>query len=102
FPADEADELLKSIHKNMLEMRRLFALPTGQLENPDEILARANETLTQLSLQQDRTASELVQKNKQLTHQATTDGLTGAANRRHFNEFIASKFDETNEGTQPL
>jgi len=102
FPPDQADSLIKSIHKNTLEMRRLFALPTGQLENPDEILARANETLTQISLQQERTASELVQQNRQLVEQATTDSLTGAANRRRFNEFITEQFDLTTQGSGPL
>lgn len=102
IPPEEAESLIQSIHKNTVEMRRLFALPTGQLENPDEILARANETLTQLSLQQQRAASELVQQNRELVEQATTDSLTGAANRRRFNEFITQQFDATTNGGQPF
>ena len=66
-------------------MRRLFNLPTGNLGNPDQILASANEALMQLTLQSQ-------QENKQLISQVSTDALTGASNRRAFDQFCADQF----------
>lgn len=99
---DVAEGLLEGIHKNTVEMKRLFDLPTGDLENPDQIMARANEALTMISLQQERQTSELKQQNQQLVQQAFTDSLTGAANRRRFNEFIAAEFEAAGPANEPL
>ncbi len=85
-----AEPLLKEIHKQTSEMSRLFDLPTGELGNPDEILAQANEALTALSLQQ---TNQLEQEKQKLLTEANTDPLTGVANRRRFNEYIAEQFD---------
>ena len=46
-----ADPILREIHHKTDEMARLFDIPTGDLGNPDELLARANETLMQITLQ---------------------------------------------------
>jgi diguanylate cyclase (GGDEF)-like protein len=97
-----AESLLKGIHENTVEMRRLFDLPTGELENPDQILARANEALLQISLQSAQQTSQLEMQNKQLAEQATTDSLTGAANRRKFNDFLEARFAEVRPGGGPL
>lgn len=99
---DVAEGLLEGIHKNTVEMKRLFDLPTGDLENPDQIMARANEALTMLSLQQERQTSELKQQNQELVQQAFTDSLTGAANRRRFNDFISAEFEAAGLGNTPL
>ncbi|HEX7010192.1 MAG TPA: GGDEF domain-containing protein [Phycisphaeraceae bacterium] len=99
---EEAQALLRTIHSGTNEMRRLFDLPTGELGNPDELLARANEALLQISLQNQKQASELEQQNRQLALQACTDSLTGAANRRKFNEFVSAQFHKAVEGDGPL
>jgi two-component system cell cycle response regulator len=99
---EEADSLIKSIHRDTVEMKRLFDLPTGDLDHPDQILARANEALMQLNLQQAQQTNELQQRNQQLVEQALTDGLTGVANRRHFNEFILESFSKVKPGGPPL
>lgn len=91
---DKAQEALKAIHKSTIEMKRLFDLPTGDLGNPDEILARANEAMVQISLQAHVEASKLERENKALARKATTDSLTGAANRGRFNEVLRQSFDE--------
>lgn len=87
-----AEPLLRDIHKASGDMRRLFDLPTGELGNADQILARANEALLQITLQTQQQQSQLEVQNQKLTEQALTDSLTGAANRRRFNEFIADEF----------
>jgi diguanylate cyclase (GGDEF)-like protein len=102
LPREQAEALLKNIHKNTVEMRRLFDLPTGELENPDVILGRANEALLQISLQQQQQTTQLEQQNRQLVEQASTDSLTGAANRRRFNEFIAGEFTKVRQNQGPM
>jgi diguanylate cyclase (GGDEF)-like protein len=101
--ADRAEPLLKTIHTHTVEMNRLFDLPTEDFDNADEILARANEALANLSLQQQQQQTQLQQQTERLIHEANTDSLTGAANRRRFNEFIAETFDKVKAGgTKPM
>jgi diguanylate cyclase (GGDEF)-like protein len=101
--SDQQDSpLLKSIHKETNEMRRLFDLPTGELGNPDDILMRANEALMHITLQSQQQTTELQQQNRQLAEQASTDSLTGIANRRRFNEFIAEQFQLAEREGSPL
>jgi diguanylate cyclase (GGDEF)-like protein len=87
--AEQCRPLLRQVHRHTVEMRRLFDLPTGGLGNADEILARANEAMLQISLQN---TNELEAANKQLARKALTDSLTGAANRGRFNEYMAEQF----------
>jgi len=100
--SEQAEPLLKTIHKDSIEVKRLLDLPTGAFENADDILASANEALANLSLQQQQQQTELAHENEQLIHQANTDSLTGAANRRRFNEFIAETFDAVSKGAEPV
>ena len=99
---EQAEPLLKTIHSGSVEMKRLFDLPAEAIENADGILARANEALTTLNLQQQQQQTELVQKNQRLIHEVNTDSLTGAANRRRFNEFIATAFEAARDGAEPV
>ena len=96
------EQLLRTVHDESIEMRRLFDLPTGELNRPGEILSRANETMLRLSLQTQQQAVELQKQNRQLAAQLTTDSLTGVANRRKFNSFLSEQFDYATETGQPL
>ena len=49
IPRDQAEPLLKQIHEQTDDTGRLFDVPTGNLGNPDEILARANQALLQIT-----------------------------------------------------
>ncbi len=99
---ERAQALLASIHKNTVEMHRLFDVPTGPLGDAEEILARANEALQHLSLQAAQKSTELEETNRRLAQEAFTDSLTGAANRRRFNEGILELFDTTRKSRQPV
>ena len=89
---DEADALLETTCRNAKETQRLFELPTGELINPDEILARAKQALEQISLANARATGELQQANEELEKQATRDTVTGLFNRRHFDEQLDENF----------
>lgn len=89
---DQAEPLLKQIHTDTAEIKRLFSLPTGDLGNSDAILAVANEALLEINLQQEQQTAALVQEHSHLVEETLMDGLTGVGNRRHFDEFIARQF----------
>ena len=82
---DEAEPTLKDIHAETENLGGLFKLPTGNLGNPDEILARANEALMQLTLQSQ-------QENTQLINEVRTDGLTRVGNRRALDAYVREQF----------
>ena len=85
-PRDEAEPVLKEIHTETEEFGNLFDLPSGNLGNPDEILARANDALMDLTLQSQ-------QENKQLINEVRTDALTGVANRRALDRYVQEQFE---------
>ena len=99
---EDAEPLLHKIHSQTKDMRRLFDLPTGGLGNPDEILDQANEALLNVTLQAQLQTSELEKQNQALADQAFTDSLTGVANRRRYNDFIAEQFDQATSTSKPL
>ena len=82
---DVAGQVLREIHQQTDEMARLFDVPTGNLGNAEEILARANEALMQITLQSQRQTTQLVDE-------VNTDVLTGSLNRRAFDVFVAECF----------
>ena len=86
FPRDQAEPLLKQIHEQTDDMSRLFDVPTGNLGNPDEILSRANQALLQITLQSQ-------QQNRKLSTEVSTDALTGASNRRAFDQCLQEQFE---------
>ena len=102
LPPEVAEPLLREIHSQTNEMRRLFDLPTGELGNPDEILARANEALLQITMQAQQQTTQLEEQNKQLTAKAETDPLTGIGNRGKFNTVVADSFDKAFADGTPL
>lgn len=93
LPRVQAEDLLKGMHVETVETRRLFDLPTGELGDPDEILARANEALLQVSLQAARQTTQLERENLALAQRASHDALTGVANRGQFDAALGAGFD---------
>ena len=96
--SDLVDPILTEIHQQTDEMARLFDLPTGNLGSADEILARANETLMQITLQSQHQTTQLEERNKQLVDEVNTDSLTGSLNRRAFDLFATKSFRSASVG----
>lgn len=99
---ESTEPLITAIHNDTVEMAKLFELPTGPLEDPGEILARANEAMMQISLQSVQQNTQLEQQYKVMEKKATTDSLTGVANRGHFNEYATELFDAACNSGKPL
>lgn len=91
--ADGSEALLKKIGAGAKELAQLLRVDIGHVPSEDEILAIASERMVQISLEQEREAGELAEKNASLQREAVTDSLTGAWNRKHFNEASQSAFD---------
>ena len=98
---DQAEPLLGEFHQQAEEMGSLFDLPTGNLGDPDEILARASDALTQITIQSQMQTSQLAQQNERLVNQAQTDSLTKALNRRAMDQFMEEHFQAATP-KQPL
>ena len=98
FNLADAEATLRDIHKQTKEMQRLLDLPTGNLGNADDILAHANEALLNLSMQAHQQTTHLEKKNQQLHTEVNTDALTGSANRRAFDLFVAERFAAADAG----
>lgn len=92
FEKEQANELLETICSNAKETQRLFELPTGDLMNPSEIFARANQALEQISLANARKTGELQEANQALEQKVARDTVTGLFNRRHFDEMLDENF----------
>uniref|UniRef100_UPI002ADE203A GGDEF domain-containing protein n=1 Tax=Tepidiforma sp. TaxID=2682230 RepID=UPI002ADE203A len=58
----------------------------------EEVMARANEALLRLTIEAEQENAALQAERQQLIQQASTDVLTGVANRRHFHEFLEEHF----------
>lgn len=99
FDLNEVDlhELITSAAGNAAEVKKLFELPIADLEPPDVILARANETLMQMTIQVQQQTALLQQQNEALSQQATLDPLTRIANRGMFDQFVAETFKNCKE-----
>jgi diguanylate cyclase (GGDEF)-like protein len=99
---EDADALLSEIGGRTKEVATLFELNIGGASEYEAILKKANETLVEITLQSQQLFSTLKKQNNQLKVAATTDALTGLANRAHFDQFLAEQFDRAMMGGTPL
>ena len=97
----DSDALLAEIAGKTREIASLFDINIGLHTSFESILKKAHETLVELTLQTQQQASALQVQNEQLKVKATTDGLTGLANRATFDAFLAEHFARVPEG-KPL
>ena len=106
FGIDEAgaDEVLTDLAAKTREAAQLFELNLGRGIDFGAILKQANEALIELTLHSERQASQLAVQNEELKVKATTDRLTGIANRAMFDEFLAEAFTRVMAagGNEPL
>jgi two-component system, cell cycle response regulator len=109
LPETQCDLLLDEIGKRTREVAGLFEIQIGTPTQYEAILKRANEALVELTLQtQQQTVAlqqqtvALQEQNVRLQRQATTDGLTGLANRAQLDAFLAEQFAAARASGRPL
>ena len=87
----DCDALLDEVGTRTKEIAKLFEITISASANYEAILKKANEALIELTLQTQQQASSLEQQNQQLKKEASTDALTGLANRAAFDAFLAEQ-----------
>jgi len=102
MPADEIELVLQEISAAAAEASKALDLNFGKERSYQEILDEAQETLVGLSLQSQKEVQNIQQKVETLTVKATTDPLTGLANRARFDEFFTEQFRRAYDLERPL
>ncbi len=100
--ASAGDVMLDSICTRTKEVASLFEIRIASGTNYDAILKKANEALVDLTLRSQRQATSLKELNTQLKQAATTDKLTGLANRGRFDEFLAEAVASASDNAVPV
>ena len=85
---EQADAMLQDIDADARVMRTVLELPGGSVLTAGEILSRANEALALLTLQAEADNARLERERDQFSIQASSDPLTGVANRREFERVL--------------
>jgi two-component system cell cycle response regulator len=90
---DRCDDLFVRMAEGAAQLSSLFRLDTGRAADARAVLDEAGEQLLahQVSIQTEST--QLRESNQRLVHESITDALTGARNRRHFDERLPEAFD---------
>jgi diguanylate cyclase (GGDEF)-like protein len=96
--AADCDALLAEISTRSKEVAGLIEINIGTQISYEKILQQANEQLAEMALQAQQGNSQLQEQNQQLKVQATTDALTGLANRATFDAFFKESFARISEG----
>lgn len=91
----QVELLLESVNIAAHEAADLFDVEIGRRVDSREILAEARDALVDISLASQQTATELETDNRRLERAASTDPLTGLANRGRFNELLDEEFSRS-------
>lgn len=90
LPNDTARNLLAEATRGATELSKLLNLRTGMAPDVAAIQAQAHEQLLAAQEEMQRETVELRKSNDELSRKTITDALTGAFNRAHFDEQLAS------------
>ena len=100
--ATAVDALLTDIGVKAGEAAGLFELNVAVDPDFQTILDRADEAMVELTLKSQQQATQLAVENQQLQRAATTDGLTGLANRAQFDAVLADRLSAARATASPL
>jgi len=98
----EADTLLREALENASLLQQVFDASPADRIAPSELLARANDALLELNLEYAHETERLESENELLARDAATDALTGIANRRAFDQFLAQQTEIATRYGPPL
>jgi two-component system cell cycle response regulator len=98
----DCDAMLEEIGRSTREVATMFDIQIGPAANFEDILKRATDALVEITLQSQQQASSLQVQNVQLRREASTDALTGLANRGTFDKFLEEQFSAAMKSGKPL
>ncbi len=90
IPEHNVDSVLKDLDTHVKEIASLFALNIGQTLSYTDIQMSAATQLADLTMEVELDSQRLAKQNRTLARQATTDQLTGIANRAALDTRLAS------------
>ncbi|MEZ4503074.1 MAG: GGDEF domain-containing protein [Dehalococcoidia bacterium] len=97
-----AEQVVHTAQEACASMAQLFDLAPAPESDVATVLLRANEALLELSLQSAEETIRAERQNRNLALDATTDALTGIANRRRFDQFLDEQVRAAIDQDQPL
>lgn len=98
LPVDGAEDLLSTISQGAGELARLFQLDTGVTPDVASIMAEAEDQKIATHISMERERQDLESTASDLEKQSLTDGLTGIANRKKFDDVLNAAFAATSNG----
>jgi diguanylate cyclase (GGDEF)-like protein len=103
--ADELEAFLLGLEGEVAEVAELLALELPDHGSHAGVLARARDQIVALGLRTaihlqtvERRADDLEDQNRELAEKASTDALTGLANRAAFDAFLAAEIERRRTG----
>lgn len=94
--------LFFEIESRASELAHVFEIQIEPGRTYADIEQEARQTLVEITLQSQLQSRQMELQNQKLRVQASTDGLTGLANRGRFNQFMRQAFEEMRASGQPL
>lgn len=116
YSEEQIQKLLQQIDTRISESAGLFEMNSDELGDPTDLMAEANAQLAHLAVREhvastqaqarhqqvEQEKQELITRQEQLQKEAFRDPLTGALNRRFFDESLAREADRCCRYNQPM
>ncbi len=99
---EDVEALIAEVQVGGKELARMFNVAGPSPQELASIRARAGEQLLAHQIAVERQSTELRRSNDELTRQTLTDGLTGVANRKRFDEHMESCFTSAKVHKTPI
>jgi diguanylate cyclase (GGDEF)-like protein len=95
-------EVIRAVADETETMRAILHVTDGQLRDPEEIVAEVREGIAGLSIAMHLEQGCLAHDQEELHRRATTDALTGIANRADFDARFKLELDRSARTGEPL
>lgn len=99
---EQCRSAMSEITEHVEDVHRAMALPKGNMRPVADIEAEVRECMAELSVAAQLESQALAQQRDDLQRRATTDRLTGIANRAGFDERLATEIERAVRGRRPL
>jgi diguanylate cyclase (GGDEF)-like protein len=99
---EQAGTFLECIEEGTKELGKLFEIESSVQQSASDLMVKANETLSDLSLEAVQNAARLEQENEQLSNQAHYDPLTSTLNRGGLDHMLKMEFELAGRSGNPL
>ena len=98
----DLDAILQAVRKEFGDLAAILSLKQGSQRSTDEIQAEAGAMLNEFSLSAQLQSEAGQEEGREPRQKATTDDLTGIANRRAFDDRLSQAIEEAQVRGDPL